>query len=226
MTVRMKSEERRAAIVREAIRLFAETGFRGATTRKLAAALGVTEPVLYQHFPSKRDLYSAIIEAKADEVARHTAPLRELARGADDRAFFGALGELILRRYDEDPDLSRLLFFSALERHELAELFFERLYVGFYQLVTGYIRRRIREGGFRAVNPEIAARGLIGMISYHGLVGILFPGKLKRPNHKRIVAEMVTVFLEGIGTQRPDDPNPPVPRVDSASEPSDHSTAS
>src|SRR5258707_800365 len=194
----MKSDERRAAIVREAIRLFAQTGFRGTTTRKLAAALGVTEPVLYQHFPSKRDLYSAIIEAKADEVTRHSGPLRELALGSDDRAFFSALGELILRRYDEDPDLSRLLFFSALERHELAELFFERLYVKFYQLVTGYIRRRIRAGAFRKVNPEIAARGLIGMISYHGLVGILFPGRLKRPPGKRIVTEMVTVFLEGI----------------------------
>src|SRR5205809_7452190 len=157
MRVRMKSEERRASIVREAIRLFAETGFRGTTTRQLAAALGVTEPVLYQHFPSKGDLYRAIIEAKATEVQPLAGPVRALALGSDDRAFFGALGELILRRYDEDPELSRLLFFSALEKHELAQLFFERFYIGFYRLVTGYIRRRIREGAFRRVNPEIAA---------------------------------------------------------------------
>src|SRR6516225_2946734 len=146
MKPRMKGEERRAAIVREAIRLFAENGFRGTTTRKLAEALGVTEPVLYQHFPSKDDLYRAIIEAKAAEVQPQAGPLRELARAGDDRAFLCALGELILRRYEEDPGLSRLLLFSALEGHELSELFFERLYVGFYQLVTGYIRRRIREG--------------------------------------------------------------------------------
>src|SRR5262252_1101772 len=128
MPLRMKGADRRAAIVGEAIRLFAEHGFRGTTTRQLAGALGVTEPVLYQHFPSKRDLYSAIIEAKAAEVAAHTGPLRDLSQGSDDRAFFGALGDLILRRYDEDPQLSRLLFFSALEGHELAELFFGRLY--------------------------------------------------------------------------------------------------
>ncbi len=65
MKVRMKSEERRAAIVRSAIHLFAEKGFRGTTTRELAAAAGITEPVLYQHFRAKSDLYSAIIEAKA-----------------------------------------------------------------------------------------------------------------------------------------------------------------
>ena len=224
MKTRMKSEERRAAIVREALRLFSETGFRGTTTRKLAAALGVTEPVLYQHFPSKSDLYRAIIEAKAGEVNPQTGPLRELARGADDRAFFTALGDLILRRYDEDPQLSRLLFFSALEGHELAELFFERLYVRFYRLVTGYMRRRMREGAFHKVNPEIAARGLIGMISYHGLVGILFPGRLRKPDRKRVVREMVTIFLEGI--YLPDEPKPPVPRADSASVPSTHSTPS
>ena len=182
MKVRMKSEERRAAIVQSAIHLFAEKGFRGATTRELAAAAGVTEPVLYQHFHNKSDLYCAIIEAKAAEVSGHTAELGELARAGDDRAFFGGVGDVILRRYEEDPELSRLLFFSSLERHELSDLFFERLFVGFYKLVTGYIRRRIREGEFRRVDPEIAARGLIGMISYHGLVALLFPGQFRMQN--------------------------------------------
>ena len=50
MAVRMRSVERRAAIVRSASRLFAEKGFSGATTRELASALAVSEPVLYQHF--------------------------------------------------------------------------------------------------------------------------------------------------------------------------------
>ena len=198
MKVRMKSEERRAAIVRSAIHLFAEKGFRGTTTRELAAAAGVTEPVLYQHFRAKRDLYSAIIEAKAGEVSGHAAALAGLAQAGDDHAFFGAVGELILRRYQEDPELSRLLFFSSLERHELAELFFERLYSGFYKLVTGYIRRRVRQGAFRKVNPEVAARGLIGMVSYHGQVAMLFPGRFSVANHRRIAGEMVNVFLHGI----------------------------
>jgi AcrR family transcriptional regulator len=198
MKVRMKSEERRAAIVQSAIHLFAEKGFRGATTRELAAAAGITEPVLYQHFRTKSDLYSAIIEAKAAEVSGHTAELRGLAQSADDRAFFGKLGEVILRRYEKDPELSRLLFFSSLERHELSDLFFERLYVGFYKLVSGYIRRRVREGAFRQVHPDTAARGLIGMISYHGLVALLFPGRFKISHRRRIVDEMVSVFLGGI----------------------------
>jgi AcrR family transcriptional regulator len=194
----MKSEERRAAIVQSAIHLFAEKGFRGTTTRELASALGVTEPVLYQHFRTKQDLYTAIIEAKSGEMSGRGAELRQLAKGKDDCAFFTMLGDLVLERYENDPELTRLIFFSCLERHELSDLFFERQLQEFYKLVTNYIRRRSRAGAFRAVNPEIAARGLIGMIAYHGIVAMLYPRRVGKPNRRRVVGEMVTLYLQGI----------------------------
>src|SRR5690242_9251745 len=149
MPTRMKSAERRDAIVQCAIHLFAERGFRGTTTRELAAAVGVTEPVLYQHFRTKRDLYNAIIEAKSAEAGARAAGLKELAAKSDDRAFFGAVGDAILARYRDDPEIPRLMLFSCLERHELAGLFFERLSLGLHQLATSYIRRRVRDGGVR-----------------------------------------------------------------------------
>jgi AcrR family transcriptional regulator len=198
MKTRMKSDQRRAAIVRTAIHLFAEKGFRGATTRELAAAAGVTEPVLYRHFRTKRDLYTAIIEAKAGEASLHAADLAQLARRGDDRQFFLSVGELVLRRYESDPDISRLLLFSCLERHELADLFMDRLFLDFYKLVAAYIRRRIRAGVFRKATPEIATRSFIGMVAYHGLFGLLYPKRFGTPNRARVVDQMVTVFLSGI----------------------------
>jgi TetR/AcrR family transcriptional regulator len=224
MKTRMKSEDRRAAIVHSAIHVFAEKGFRGATTRELAAAAGVTEPVLYQHFAAKSELYSAIIEEKAAEFSGNAAALAGLAERGDDRAFFGALGELILRRYQEDPELGRLLLFGSLERHELSDLFFEHLFSAFYKMVAGYIRRRVRQGAFRKVNPEIAARGLIGMISYHGLVTLLFPQRFSISDPRSIADQMVGIFLDGI--YRPEEPKPPAPRAESDSPDSNHSTAS
>ena len=197
----MKSEERRAAIVHSAIHLFAEKGFRGTTTRELASALGVTEPVLYQHFRTKHELYGAIIEAKSCEVQGRASQLRQLAQSGDDRAFLSALGRTILERYEQDPELTRLLLFSCLERHELSELFFERLIQEFFRLVAGYVRRRIRAGAFRRVNAETAARGLIGMFAYQGLIGLLFPGRFGRSNRKRVVEEMVALFLGGVAAQ-------------------------
>jgi AcrR family transcriptional regulator len=228
MKVRMKSGERRADIVRSAIHVFAEKGFRGTTTRELAAAAGVTEPVLYQHFHTKSDLYCAIIEAKAGEVSTSAAALAGLAASGDDRAFFGAIGEAILRRYQEDPELGRLLLFGSLERHEMADLFFERLYANFYKMVTGYIRRRMRQGAFRKVNADVAARGLIGMLSYHGLVTLLFPKQFSISKPRQTADQMVSVFLDGIAEKgyRPEEPKPPAPRAESERPDSTHSTGS
>ena len=82
---RMTSDDRRAAIMETAIKLFSERGFRGTTTRALADALGVSEPVLYEHFKSKRELFEAIIEVKSREgVARATAMLQPLDDAGDE----------------------------------------------------------------------------------------------------------------------------------------------
>ena len=197
MKTRMKSGDRKAVIVRAAIRLFAEKGFRGTTTRELAAAAGITEPVLYQHFRNKRDLYSAIIELQAGVFGEHAAEVLKLAAGDDDRAFFHAVGGLILARFASNPDIPRLLLFSSLERHELAELFFERISAGFQKLVAAYIRRRERQGAFRKVRADVAARGFIGMISYHGMFGLLLPKRFGKPG-KRLVEELTALFLEGL----------------------------
>ena len=197
MTTRMKSGDRRAAIVDAAIHLFAEKGFRGATTRELAAASGVTEPILYQHFETKNDLYSAIIEAKSQQGQQQGAELLALQESGDDRAFFRFLGNLLLERYEDDPDFMRLLLFSALERHEFAERFFERQVQGFFTLVAGYIQRRIDAGAFRPMDSQAAARGFTGMLSYHGLVRLLFGDRVAW-SRAQVVEEMVESFLHGV----------------------------
>jgi len=198
MATRMKSEERRAAIVDAAIHLFAEKGFRGATTRELSAVLGVSEPVIYQHFETKGDLYRAIIDTKSQEGHQRGAEFLSLLESGDDQSFFRCLGNLILERYEGDPDFMRLLLFSALERHELADLFFERQIQEFFEAVAGYIQRRIGAGAFRPVDPRTAARGFIGMVSYQGLVQLLFGRQIGKSNRAEVVDEMVETFLHGI----------------------------
>jgi AcrR family transcriptional regulator len=193
----MNSNERRASILEESVRCFAEKGFRGTTTRELAAALGVTEPVLYQHFPTKKDLYAAILEQKAGEGAHDLKELGDDAAG-DDRAFFLRLGNLILDRYEQDPCFIRLLLFSSLEGHELSDMFFQKQIRGFYEMVGGYIERRTRAGAFRDVEPMVAARAFIGMVSYHGLVKVIFQDRVVKADRQHLLDEMVSLFLEGI----------------------------
>jgi AcrR family transcriptional regulator len=196
MASRMKSNERRAAILDEAVRQFAEKGFRGTTTRELASALGVTEPVLYQHFPTKKELYAAIIEEKACESDQEMAELESFS--GDDREFLLRLAGLILSRYEQDPCFVRLLLFSTLESHELADMFFQNRIRSFYDTVAGYIERRIQAGVFRRVDPVVAARAFIGMVSYHGLVQVLFHDRMVTAERPRLLSEMVGLFLEGI----------------------------
>ncbi|HEX5318265.1 MAG TPA: helix-turn-helix domain-containing protein [Stellaceae bacterium] len=58
---RLDSDGRRKAIVTAAVPLFARKGFAGTTTRELAAAAGVSEALLFKHFPSKQSLYREIL---------------------------------------------------------------------------------------------------------------------------------------------------------------------
>ena len=113
---------RRAAIVDAAIKLFSQNGFRGTTTKQLAQAVGVSEPVLYMHFATKSELYSAIIEnlAERGEQLRCSANCAG-AEGLDDLGFFRQLAQLLMSWHQEDPSRIRLLLYSALDGHELSE---------------------------------------------------------------------------------------------------------
>src|ERR1044071_2951742 len=62
---RMAADERRLQIARVAMRLFSERGFSGTTTKEIAQAAGVSEAIIFRHFATKEDLYSAIIDSKA-----------------------------------------------------------------------------------------------------------------------------------------------------------------
>jgi AcrR family transcriptional regulator len=58
--VKLSAEQRRAAIIKAVRRVFAEKGFHGTTTRELANSAGVSEALLFKHFPNKEALFSAM----------------------------------------------------------------------------------------------------------------------------------------------------------------------
>lgn len=198
MQQKLSSHERRAAILDAAVNLFSQKGFRGTTTRELAAAVGVTEPVLYQHFETKGDLYAAIIEAKAEAGrADWDREIDERLSGSDDRALFQWVGERILEWHREDPTLLRLLLYSALEGHDLAARFFDKHVQSFMDVLECYIRRRQREGAFRHVDPATAVRSFTGMVGHYGIHSVLFRRSLPAPD-SQVLETMVDVFLRGI----------------------------
>jgi AcrR family transcriptional regulator len=195
----MTSQERREAIIDAAIKLFADKGFRGTTTRELAAAVRVSEPVLYQHFQTKRELYAAIIQRKAQaSEQRMKEKLGPFFEAADDAAFFAKLAEMIIDWYEEDPAYIRILLFSALEGHELSDLFHECQCNSFLDRVTEYIRRRIEAGAFREVNPGAVAGAFAGMVAHYSQCRAITPNVVEAYPKEDVIPVFVQIFLNGI----------------------------
>jgi AcrR family transcriptional regulator len=72
---RLPVAERRTLIVEAAGRLFGERGYEGTRIDEIAAAAGVTKPIVYRHFGSKRDLYLSLLDRHRDDLAGFVASM-------------------------------------------------------------------------------------------------------------------------------------------------------
>jgi AcrR family transcriptional regulator len=196
----MSAEVRRQQIVEVAADLFSKRGFSGTTTKEIADGAGVSEAIIFRHFSTKRDLYRAIIDYKTTQSSRvMRAELEEVAACNDDREFFRILATRKLELYCEDPALMRLLLFSALEGHELTDIFFRSTTIEVRNYIRYYIERRIAEGAFRKVDPAVAARAFLGMVGNQAQVEILFKSCDDLVQSRaEIVDFFVSLFLDGI----------------------------
>src|SRR3990170_7941304 len=64
---RLTAEKRSAQIVKVAMRLFSQKGFKGTTTREIAKQAGVSEAIIFKHFAKKEELFSAIINGQCND---------------------------------------------------------------------------------------------------------------------------------------------------------------
>lgn len=198
----MAGEERRQQIVRIAMKLFSQRGFRGTTTKEIAHAAGVSEAMVFRHFATKEDLYTAILDDKA--CAGDMAEMCEVIAGAvtrgDDRAVFENLATSMLQHHEHDPDFLRLLLYSALEGHQIFEMFWNKNVREMAQALCSYIRERQKTGALRDIEPMVAGRAFIGMVAYHAMVTMLFDkgrSLLDIPSD-RAAHEFTDIFLAGI----------------------------
>jgi AcrR family transcriptional regulator len=197
---KLTAEGRRNQILRVATRLFARQGFQGTTTKEVAHRAGVTEALIFRHFASKEALYWAVIQSKIKGASSPRERMRQnLETSGSDNDVLSRVASEILERRTKDQTLSRLLLYTALENHRLSHRFFRTYAAGHYEVLAEYIRRRIAEGGFRPVDPLLAARGLLGMIIYHSWVQELFGGKrYQRFSVKEVSGTLVDIWLQGM----------------------------
>ena len=195
---RIPAAARKASIIRSAAALFAEKGFNGTKTREIAERAGVSEALIFKHFPSKEDLYAAILAEKSP-VPGLLEKIKALAEQRRDGEVFTTIAETIVGGAP-DQNLMRLIFFSALESHEMSDMFFQNHIRHFYDVLASYIELRINDGAFQPVEPLVAARAFMGMLIYHRLLSVLFRVPLTQ-EPQEIVCTFVKVFMDGLKAQ-------------------------
>lgn len=114
---RLPAAERRAQLLDAATRVFAELGFRGATTKAIAAEAGVAEALIYRYFPSKEALFIAVVDRTADRLVKATRGALDLHRTEPIRAL-GTLLDFAREIVRDNETLARMVFVVNAELTE------------------------------------------------------------------------------------------------------------
>jgi AcrR family transcriptional regulator len=167
---RLPAAERREALIETAIKVFSDGSYRGTTTAEIARAAGISEPILYRHFASKRDLYLAALDhvwtkmrASWERALESTDNVREaleaMGRGhvtvRDCKFQMAELWVQALGEAAEDPELRKHLRRHMREVHDF---------------MADVIRRGQKEGVLHADRNADAeawtfiAGGVLGMV--------------------------------------------------------------
>ncbi len=206
--VRMSKEERRATIVHAVRRVFAEKGFDGTTTRELADAAGVSEALLFKHFPTKQALFAEMKHACCTEQDRgRFARLKSLEESASTLVLMvHFLVSVIVgkRSTDQNDHMihNRLILRSLSEDGEFARQMLEPLGVDWVEKIERCHRAAVAAGD-AAADP--VPLGLRGWFTHHLPASAVFFSLPTNPaidygvTQEELIKQIVWYCLRGIG---------------------------
>ncbi len=155
--MRLPAAERREQILDTALAVFAERGYHVGSMNDVAEAAGVTKPVLYQHFSSKRELFVELLRETgtrlqtriAKATAEASSPREQIEMGFD--AYFDFVGK--------NTDAFRILFGSGAQRDPEFASFAQEV----EQSIAASIAQLIVVDGQPAADQELLANSIVGM---------------------------------------------------------------
>jgi AcrR family transcriptional regulator len=144
---RLPAAERRQALIETAVRVFSAASYHGVTTAAIAREAGVSEPILYRHFASKRDLYLACIAHAWKEFRESWEDAIE--REQDPKSWVPAMARAARARHHRKAFLANLWIQALTEAGEDAEIrkYLRRHARDVHEFVSGVIRRSQAAGG-------------------------------------------------------------------------------
>ena len=157
-----KGRATREQILDQAMAVFGEVGYRGASLREIATRCGISHPGVLHHFPTKEALLLAVLERR-DEVGLAATRAGGATGVAELRGLVGLVAENATR-----PDIVELfatLSTEATATGHPAHAFFKARYQRIVGQLTGTFESARAEGGLRAgVEPATAARELVALM--------------------------------------------------------------
>lgn len=167
---RLRAAQRRELILQAAVAQFAERGYHAASMDGIAAAAGISKAVVYDHFASKQELYTVLLEKVRAEVdAAVAAAVAPVEEGGE--AQVRAAMEAFFRFVEDHPQACRLLFLEVQSAEEAARI----------------VRR-------------IDARVTAGLSQQLGSDPDVFDGHPARELQLRILAELVKSAVHGLAS--------------------------
>lgn len=150
-STRMRAEERKIGIIRAAIPIFAENGFNGAYVRDIARAAGISEALIYRHFPSKEALYEELLGYTRSILAASAPELEAMEPGTETLiTLIYFLVEAIMLdvpgRGEEQKTHERLLFQSLIGDTAFARRHFAALEGAWSDLLSSCIEAGTEKG--------------------------------------------------------------------------------
>jgi len=202
----MDSEARRRLIVEAVTPLFARKGFAGVTTREIAQAAGVSEALVFRHFPTKAALYDEILKlgcqgdpklVRLEELPPSTATLVLIIHGLVRHIVLGELGDkgLVETRM-------RLVLHSMMEDAEYARLHFADVARRVLPIFTASMRVAREDGDLRPDGPDLAnAFWYACHVATFIALGFMTEGGVVpyRGDAVTVVAQAARFILRGIG---------------------------
>jgi TetR/AcrR family transcriptional regulator len=199
----MQGTDRRQQLIEAALDVFSRKGFDGATTKEIAVEAGVTEAIIFRHFPTKQALYAAVVLAKRDpaEIEAWLGAVKTFTGRNDDAGLFREIAHVILACYRDDPRHERVMLYAALEGHLQTLVEHRRFSLPIMKLLTDYVARRQKEGALKPGPPKAVILAIAGMAAHFAMVTGLF-GFETGVKDDEMVDAFVNILMGGVRAKK------------------------
>lgn len=193
---RVTTEGRQQDILNAALKVFSSKGFSGATTKEIASMAGVAEGTIFRYFKTKKDILFSLL---GPFVLQFLTDTIDAVSGESDEVMLTAILKNRLGLIQKHMDLLRLLITEAQFHPELRDNFAELVPMKAAAILEQFITKRIEDGAYRELNPQIVARALFGMaVIFVAIKEFLNGDKFVQFDDDEIIKTIVSVFLYGV----------------------------